>query len=218
MFIFDCNGVLVDSEAIVANVAATELTRAGFAVSPEIIGRFFTGRRPIDMLVDIETATQRKLPPNFAKTLASATLRRLKVELRATAHVEHALTWLRGPKCVASSSPLDRVRVSLESTGILRFFEPFLFSASDVPRGKPAPDLFLHVAAKMRVKPADCIVVEDSPAGVSAAHAAGMVPIGFIGGSHTSPSLGAQLTSAGARAVIADMRALKSTVVALRGW
>jgi HAD superfamily hydrolase (TIGR01509 family) len=170
------------------------------------------------MLVDIETATQRKLPPNFAKTLASATLRRLKVELRATAHVEHALTWLRGPKCVASSSPLDRVRVSLESTGILRFFEPFLFSASDVPRGKPAPDLFLHVAAKMRVKPADCIVVEDSPAGVSAAHAAGMVPIGFIGGSHTSPSLGAQLTSAGARAVIADMRALKSTVVALRGW
>jgi len=96
VFIFDCNGVLVDSEAIVANVAATELTRAGFAVSPEIIGRFFTGRRPIDMLVDIETATQRKLPPNFAKTLASATLRRLKVELRATAHVEHALTGCAG--------------------------------------------------------------------------------------------------------------------------
>jgi beta-phosphoglucomutase-like phosphatase (HAD superfamily) len=208
VFIFDCNGVLVDSETIVANVAATELTRAGFAVSPEIIGRFFAGRRPVDMLVDIETATQRKLPPNFAKTLAAATLRRLKVELRATAHVEHALTWLRGPKCVASSSPLDRVRVSLESTGILRFFEPYLFSASDVPRGKPAPDLFLHVAAKMRV----------NPAGVSAAHAAGMVPIGFIGGSHTNPSLGAHLTSAGARAVIADMRALKSTVVALRGW
>ena len=66
MFIFDCNGVLVDSEAIVANVAATELTRAGFAVSPEIIARFFAGRRPIDMLADIETATQRKLPPNFA--------------------------------------------------------------------------------------------------------------------------------------------------------
>ena len=110
MFIFDCNGVLVDSETIVANVAATELTRAGFAVSPEIIGRFFAGRRPIDMLVDIETATQRKLPPNFATTLAAATLRRLKLELRATAHVEHALTWLRGPKCVASSSPLDRVR------------------------------------------------------------------------------------------------------------
>jgi HAD superfamily hydrolase (TIGR01509 family) len=218
VFIFDCNGVLVDSESIVANVAAAELTRAGFAVSPDIIARFFAGRRPADMIADIETATQRNLPPNFAQTLAAATLRQLRAELRVTAHVEHALTWLRGPKCVASSSPLDRVRTSLESTGLLRFFDPYLFSASDVPLGKPAPDLFLHVAARMRVQPADCIVVEDSPAGVTAAHAAGMVPIGFIGGSHTSPSLGAQLTKAGARAVIADMRALKSTVVALRGW
>ena len=169
------------------------MTRAGFAVSPEIVARFFTGRRPADMLADIEAATKRKLPPNFASVLAGATLRRLRAELRATAHVEHALTWLRGPKCVASSSPLDRVRLSLESTGLLRFFDPYLFSASDVPRGKPAPDLFLHVAAKMHVAPGDCIVVEDSPAGVAAAHAAGMMPIGFIGGSHTNPTLGAQL-------------------------
>jgi HAD superfamily hydrolase (TIGR01509 family) len=218
VFIFDCNGVLVDSESIVAEVASHELTRAGFAVSPEIVGRFFAGRRPTDMIADIEAATQRRLPPNFATVLAGATLRRLRIELRATAHVEHALTWLRGPKCVASSSPIDRVRTSLESTGLLRFFDPYLFSASDVPHGKPAPDLFLYVAAKMRVQPADCIVVEDSPAGVSAAHAAGMAPIGFIGGSHTNPSLGAQLIAAGARAVVADMRALKSTVVALRGW
>jgi HAD superfamily hydrolase (TIGR01509 family) len=218
VFIFDCNGVLVDSEAIVAEVAANELTRAGFAVEPEIIARFFAGRRPIDMLADIENATQCALPPNFASMLAAATLRRLKAELRATAHVEHALTWLRGPKCVASSSPRDRIRASLECTGIIRFFEPYLFSASDVPNGKPAPDLFLHAAAKMDVKPEDCIVVEDSPAGVSAAYAAGMAPIGFIGGSHTNPNLGADLTRAGARAVIADMRALKSTVVALRGF
>jgi HAD superfamily hydrolase (TIGR01509 family) len=218
LFIFDCNGVLVDSEAIVAQVAASELTRVGFAVSPDIISRFFAGRRPIDMLVDIEAATLRTLPVGFAKTLANATLKRIKAELRATAHVEHALTWLRGPKCVASSSPLDRVRISLESTGLIRFFEPHLFSANEVPNGKPAPDLFLYVAAKMRTKPEDCIVVEDSPAGVAAAHAAGMVPIGFIGGSHINPNQGAQLTKAGARAVIADMRALKSTVVALRGF
>jgi HAD superfamily hydrolase (TIGR01509 family) len=218
VFIFDCNGVLVDSEAIAATVAAQELTRAGFSVSPEIIARFFAGRRPSDMLADVEAATQRKLPPNFAAVLAAATIRRLRAELRATAHVEHALTWLRGPKCVASSSPLDRIRLSLESTGLLRFFDPYLFSAGDVPHGKPAPDLFLLAAAKMRVAPADCIVIEDSPAGVSAAAAAGMVPVGFIGGSHTNPGLGAHLTSAGARAVIADMRALKSTVVALRGW
>jgi HAD superfamily hydrolase (TIGR01509 family) len=218
VYIFDCNGVLVDSEAIVANVASQELTRAGFAVAPEVIARFFAGRRPVDMLADIEAATKRRLPPNFAANLAGATMRRLRAELRATSHVEHALTWLRGPKCVASSSPLERIRLSLESTGLLRFFDPYLFSASDVPDGKPAPDLFLYAAGRMRVQPSECIVVEDSPAGVTAAHAAGMVPIGFIGGSHSNPNLGAQLTQAGARAVIADMRALKSTVVALRGW
>ena len=119
------------------------------------------------MLTELETATQRKLPANFASLLAATTLQKLRRELRATAHVAYALTWLRGPKCVASSSPLDRVRVSLEATGLLGYFDPHLFSASEVPRGKPAPDLFEYVARKMTVKPADCIVVEDSPAGVS---------------------------------------------------
>ena len=217
MIIFDCNGVLVDSEAIAATVTAQELSRAGFAVEPEIVARFFAGRRPADMLAEVEAATQRKLPDNFTATLAAATMRQLRAELRATAHMAYALSWLRGPKCVASSSTLDRVRVSLEITGLLKFFDPYLFSASDVPRGKPAPDLFLHVAKKMYVQPADCLVVEDSPAGVAAAHAAGMTPIGFIGGNHAGANLGAELTAAGARAVIADMRALKSTVVALRG-
>src|SRR5207253_4583078 len=189
VLIFDCNGVLVDSEAIAATVAAQELTQAGFVVAPEVIARFFAGRRPVDMLADIEAATRRKLPPNFAAVLAAAILRRVRAELRSTDHMEYALSWLRGPKCVASSSPIDRVRTSLESTGLLRFFEPNLFTASDVPRGKPAPDLFLYAAAKMRVQPSHCIVVEDSPAGVAAATAAGMTSIGFIGGSHASADL-----------------------------
>jgi HAD superfamily hydrolase (TIGR01509 family) len=216
--IFDCNGVLVDSEALSTSIVSQEFIRAGFALTPDIVARYFTGRRPTDMFTEVEIAAGRKLPPDFAATVATATLRRFREELRATKHAAYALSWLRGPKCVASSSPLDRVRASLDATGLMRFFDPYLFSANDVPNGKPAPDLFLYVAAKMRVQPSECIVVEDSPAGVSAAHAAGMVPIGFIGGSHTNPNLGAQLTQAGARAVIADMRALKSTVVALRGF
>lgn len=218
MLIFDCNGVLVDSEAIAASVAAEELTRSGFAITPEIVTRHFVGRRPVDMLAAVAAATKRKLPPNFAATLAAATLRPLRAEVRATAHVVHALTWLRGRKCVASSAPLDRVRVSLDVTGLLRYFDPYLFSASDVAQGKPAPDLFLRAARKMHVEPSECIVVEDSAAGVAAAVAAGMTPIDFIGGSHSTTNHGAQLTNAGARAVIADMRALKSTVVALRGY
>ncbi len=218
MVIFDCNGVLVDSEPMAAAVVAEEFTRAGFPLTPEIIVRYFTGRRPADMFAAVEAATRRKLPSNFGALVAAATLRRFRVELRPMPHMAYALTWLRGPKCVASSSTLDRIRVSLETTDLVRFFEPYLFSASDVPNGKPAPDLLLHAAAKMRVAPADCIVVEDSAAGVAAAYAAGMTPIGFVGGSHADASTGANLMAAGARTIIADMRALKSTIVALRGW
>jgi HAD superfamily hydrolase (TIGR01509 family) len=144
-------------------------------------------------------------------------LKRLRAELRAIPHARHALTWLRGPKCVASSSAWDRIRASLEITGLARFFD-FTFSASDVPNGKPAPDLFLHAASRIGVQASDCIVIEDSPAGVTAATAAGMTAIGFVGGSHASAQLGEQLTRAGARAIVADLRHLKSTVVAIRGW
>ena len=218
MVIFDCNGVLVDGEPIAAAVAAQEFVRAGFPITPEIIARYFTGRRPADMFTTVEQATGRKLPPDFTAKVAAATLQRFRAELRTTPHVSHALTWLRGPKCVCSSSSLDRVRLSLEITGLLRFFEPNLFSASDVAHGKPAPDLFLRAAARTGVAPSDCIVVEDSPAGVSAAQAAGMTPIGYVGASHAGADLGAKLLAAGARTVISDMRVLKSTVVALRGW
>jgi HAD superfamily hydrolase (TIGR01509 family) len=216
--IFDCNGVLVDGEPIANAVAADEFVRVGIPMTAELVARFFAGRRPADMFAATEKVTGRKLPPNFATTVAAATLRRFRAELRSTPHAGYALTWLRGPKCVASSSPLDRIRVSLETTGLLRFFEPRLFSASDVPHGKPAPDLFLRAAAKSGVQASDCIVVEDSPAGGPAAAAAGMTAIGFLGGTHAGPELGPALIAAGARTVIADMRMLKETVVAIRGW
>jgi HAD superfamily hydrolase (TIGR01509 family) len=217
VIIFDCNGVLVDSEPIAAAVAADELTRVGIPITPELVTRYFFGRRSADMFAAIEAATRRKLPVDFAARLATATSTRLRAELRALPHAAYALTWLRGPKCVASSSSLDRIRVSLETTGLARFFD-HVFSASDVANGKPAPDVFLHAAARMGVAGRDCIVVEDSPAGVSAAAAAGMTAIGFVGGSHAGGELGAELIMAGARSIVADLRHLKRTVVALRGW
>lgn len=218
MIIFDCNGVLVDSEPIATAVAAQEFQRIGIRVTPELMARYFTGRRPADMFAEIEEAVGQPLPPHFVAKVAKATLLRLRTELRATPHVAYALSWLRGPKSVASSSPLDRVRLSLEVTDLLRFFEPNVFSASGDAAGKPRPDLFLRVAANVGIAPQDCIVVEDSAAGICAAVAAGMKSIGYVGGSHAALNLGAELKMAGARAVIADMRALKSTVVALRGY
>ena len=218
MVIFDCNGVLVDSETLATSIVSQEFIRAGFALTPDIVARYFTGRRPADMFADVEQASGRKLPPDFAATVTSATLRRFRVELRASKHASYALSWLRGPKCVASSSSLDRIRVSLETTDLIRFFEPNLFSAGDVRNGKTAPDLFLHASAKMGVQPGDCIVVEDSPVGVAAGVAAGMTVIGFVGGTHAGSQLASHLRTAGARVVISDMRALKSTIVDLRGW
>jgi beta-phosphoglucomutase-like phosphatase (HAD superfamily) len=218
MVIFDCNGVLVDSEPLASAIVSQEFMRAGFALTPDVIARYFTGRRPADMFRDVETAAGRKLPADFAAKVMAVTLIRFRAELRATQYMSHALSWLRGPKCVASSSTLERMRVSLESTDLIRFFEPNLFSAGDVTNGKPAPDLFLHVSAKTGVKPADCIVVEDSAVGVAAGVAAGMKVIGFIGGSHAGVRLADQLRTAGARTVISDMRALKGTIIDLRGW
>ncbi len=218
MVIFDCNGVLVDSEQLATAIVSQEFQRAGFALTADIVARYFTGRRPADMFAEVETAARRKLPDNFATAVNAAVLKRFRAELRSTKHIAYALSWLRGPKCVASSSSLDRIRVSLETTDLIRYFEPYLFSGNDVTNGKPAPDLFLHAASKMGVPPSDCIVVEDSPVGVGAGVAAGMTVIGFVGGSHAGPQLGHHLRAAGAHAVITDMRALKSTIIDLRGW
>lgn len=218
MVIFDCNGVLVDSEPLATAVVSQEFMRAGFPLTPDIVARYFTGRRPADMFSEVEIAAGRKLPADFATTVAREILRRFRNELRATSHATHALSWLRGPKCVASSSSIERIRLSLESTDLLRFFEPYLFSAGDVSHGKPAPDLFLHAARVMGVEPANCIVVEDSAVGVTAGVAAGMTVIGFVGGSHAGSRLDAHLHAAGAHRVITDLRALKSTIVDLRGW
>ena len=188
MVIFDCNGVLVDSEPLATAIVSQEFMRAGFPLTPDIVAHYFTGRRPADMFAEVEIAARRKLPTDFAATVASAILRRFRAELRATAHMTYALSWLRGPKCVASSSslrPHPRQPGEHRPDPLLRALSVF---GDDVANGKPAPDLFLHAAAKMHVQPADCIVVEDSPVGVAAGVAAGMTVIGFVGGSHAGPS------------------------------
>lgn len=219
MVIFDCNGVLVDSEPIANAVLADAFQQAGVALTADAVAREFHGRRMLDICAAVEVAAKRKLPADFAATVAATTLQRLRVELRPVPHAARALAWIRGPKAVASSSAIDRIRLSLEITGLLRFFEPWLFSASYVTKGKPAPQLFLFAAERLQVDPADCIVVEDSAAGVAAAHAAGMRPIGFVGRSRTDEdSLARDLAGAGAHAVIADLRALHSAIIDLRGW
>ena len=218
LVIFDCNGVLVDSEPIAAAVLADAFKRIGITVTADAVLRRFQGRRPSDIFATIAAATKTAIPSSLPGEVATETLRRLRNELRAVAHAAHALTWIRGPKAVASSSSPERIRLSLEVTGLIRFFETRLYSASSVQKGKPAPDLLLLAAARNEVDPAQCIVVEDSPPGIAAASAAGMMPIGFVGGSDTPGQLAAELQARGARSVVADMRSLKSAITELRGW
>ncbi len=218
MVIFDCNGVLVDSEPSAAAVLSEALGRIGIKLSATGVMRRFHGRRPADVFAAIQSATGKTLPPDFVAFVAAQTLRRLRSELRPIAHAAHALTWIRGPKAVASSSPPERIRTSLEVTGLMRFFDPRCFSASAVRKGKPAPDLLLLAAARCEVEPSACIVVEDSAPGIAAAAAAGMKPIGFVGGSPAPGRLAAELLATGARTIVADMRALKSAIADLRGW
>jgi HAD superfamily hydrolase (TIGR01509 family) len=216
--IFDCNGVLVDSEPIANAVLADAFRLAGVALTADSLARRFHGRRTSDIFAAVEAAMKRQLPADFPTTVAAETLRRLRAELRPVPHAAHALAWIRGPKAVASSSSIDRIRLSLEATDLLRFFEPRLFSANYVANGKPAPDLFLLAADRLQVDPADCVVVEDSAAGVAGATAAGMRAIGFVGRSRAEGRLARDLVGAGARAVIADMRALTGAIIDLRGW
>jgi HAD superfamily hydrolase (TIGR01509 family) len=162
LVIFDCNGVLVDSEPIAAAVLSDAFKGIGVAISADTVARRFQGRRPSDIFATVEAATNTRIPPNFPGEVAAETLRRLRTELRAIAHAAHALTWIRGPKAVASSSSPERIHLSLEVTNLIRFFETRLFSASSVYKGKPAPDVFLLAAARSQADPSQCIVVEDS--------------------------------------------------------
>ena len=217
MVIFDCNGVLVDSEPIASVVLAAAFSRVGVTLTPETVAREFHGRRTADIFVAVEKTTKRSLPPNFAAGCGGDTAA-FPRRAAPIPHAAHALTWIRGPKAVASSSAPDRIRTSLEVTGLMRFFESRLFSATHVADGKPAPDLFLAAAIQLEVAPADCIVVEDSVPGIAAAKAAGMTAVGFIGSPHAGGRMGPELMAAGARTVIADMRTLASTIIELRGW
>lgn len=213
LVIFDLDGVLVDSEPISCRVTASALTEVGIQLSEAAVRDRFLGMSTVEMLQEIEAEHGCRLPEFFQKTLRERILNDFEHELEPIAGVPVLLDALAVNRCVASSSHPDRIRRSLELTGLLDRLAPHLFSATMVSRGKPAPDLFLLAATEMRADPASCLVVEDSEAGVRAGKAAGMTVFGFTGGSHVRPETqGPRLEAAGADAVFTDMVALTGLV------
>jgi HAD superfamily hydrolase (TIGR01509 family) len=211
--IFDCDGVLIDSEMIACRAEAACLTAFGIDMSADEILDRYLGIGMATMLADLVGRlghTLPSLPPDFADTLRQQVAVAFQAELQPMPGIEALLQALPGARCVASGSAPERLRHSLGLTGLLPYFDPHVFSATQVGRGKPAPDLFLFAAHRMQAAPATCVVIEDSVAGVQAAVAAGMRVIGFTGGSHCRPGHAARLRAAGASAVCDDVRGLQA--------
>jgi HAD superfamily hydrolase (TIGR01509 family) len=208
LLIFDCDGVLIDSEIIACRVDAECLTEAGFSITADEVAENFVGVSSAQMFAWIEHRHGRKLPDDFPRTLKARLQSAFASELKPMPGVAQVLDMMPTARCVASSSYPDRLSFTLGHTGLLDYFVPHIFSATMVRRGKPAPDLFLYAAAQMGIEPRDCLVIEDSRAGVEAANAAGMRVLGFIGGAHCRPDHADRLRNAGANAIFSDMREL----------
>jgi HAD superfamily hydrolase (TIGR01509 family) len=182
LIIFDCDGVLVDSEPISNALLAECLTAVGLPTTTEQCVERYMGGSLAAAVADAERRLGRRLPERFAADFNAACFAVFDEELEAVAGIEALLDSLDGvPTCVASSGAHEKLRRTLGRTGLLPRFEGRIFSASDVARGKPAPDLFLHAAERMGADPARCAVIEDSPMGVAAAVAAGMSVFGYAG-------------------------------------
>jgi HAD superfamily hydrolase (TIGR01509 family) len=218
LVIFDCDGVLVDSETISVSVLTEIVRKAGVDIGEEQAYRLFLGRS----VGAVEDALRKEFALTLTKAqldgIRSETFRRFRGELKPMAGVAEALSRLQTRRCVASSSSLERIRLSLSLTGLLEMLDPHIYSASMVARGKPAPDLFLHAAKGMGVRPEDCVVVEDSPAGIDAARRAGMSVFAFAGGSHAAhAALERELEALRPDRIFSDMRMLPELVAKTGG-
>ncbi len=184
LVIFDCDGVLVDSENLSVAVLTEVIQRAGGAVEEHHIFDRFLGRSMASAKQILEQEFGFLFTQAHDGEMREALFQRFRTELQPVPGVAQVLRALPVATCVASSSSPERIRLSLEVTGLLPLLDPHIFSAAMVEHGKPAPDLFLHAARSMGVAPEACAVVEDSPVGIAAAKAAGMRALAFTGGSH----------------------------------
>ncbi|GAB4540621.1 MAG: HAD family hydrolase [Parvularculaceae bacterium] len=209
--IFDCDGVLVDSEVLAIDAARTALAEISFEFSKEEFAERFIGLNDgafhKALCAEHEARFGARLPEGFFERLISERRARHR-EMRPVAGAELALRAAPQRRAVASSTRAQYLEGKLKRAGLWDLVAPHIYSADLVARGKPAPDIFLYAAAMLDVPPEACLVIEDSVNGVRAGRAAGMQVWGFIGGGHASDATGAQLRDAGAQIVIEDMRAL----------
>ncbi len=215
LVIFDCDGVLVDSEVLEHAIDAELLAPYGYVATVEELIDLFVGIARRDMYATVFGELGREVPPGLLEERERLVWDRCHSDLAAITGVHVALDGLGGVrKCVASSSTPEKLALKLQSTDLTPYFSPHIFSTALVAHGKPAPDIYLYAAHTVGVPAADCIVIEDSPHGIAGARAARMTVFGFIGGGHATPALGASLKAAGARHIVSAMADLPKLLLA----
>jgi HAD superfamily hydrolase (TIGR01509 family) len=212
LIVFDCDGVLVDSERLSIRVDAMLLERLGWPMAEAEIVERFVGRSDADMRAEIERHIGGPIPPDIEEEFGRLYLETFAAELAPVDGIREALDAIPTPRCVASSGDHEKIRRNLALTGLAGYFGDRMFSATDVVHGKPAPDLFLLAAETLGADPARCAVVEDSAYGIEAALAAGMRPFGYAGG--VTPA--GRLVRPGV-GVFTDMRELPGLLEAAAG-
>jgi HAD superfamily hydrolase (TIGR01509 family) len=208
LVIFDCDGVVVDSERIAHETFGAFIGSLGAHLTDAEMIERFSGLRLSECMAMVEQITGRPAPPGALERYIEERDRVLRERIEPIEGVRDVVEGLTVPYCIASSGSHDKMRITLGTTGLLPLFEGRIFSAWDVARGKPAPDVFLHAAERMGVAPARCVVIEDSVNGVLAGRAAGMTVLGFV-----RLMSAAQLLKAGASHAFADMRELPALLV-----
>ena len=213
--IYDCDGTLIDSEHIAGTVCAEALTKLGYPITMLEFNARFTGVPAADTWKILRGELPFALPEGFNAALDAEIHRRIATDVTVVPGVVEAVNAIAGRRAVASSTRRDALLRNLKNTGLDVLFGEHIYSASQVARGKPAPDVFLLAACMIGVDPGHAVVIEDSVMGVRAARRAGMRVIGFTGATHGMPGIGQRLSEAGAIDVIEDMQALPASVARL---
>ncbi|HET7717594.1 MAG TPA: HAD-IA family hydrolase [Bauldia sp.] len=220
LYMFDCDGVLVDSEVIAAVVDSEHLAEVGFRISPQDVIRRFAGLTSVDIVEIVQSEIGRPLAPDFLKEQKEELDRRLAAEVEAVPGAHELLDRIDGPICVCSNSSTERLRITMGRTRLWDRFKPYIFSAGEVGTRKPKPDpnVYRYALEQFRCDPRDAVVIEDSVFGVTAAREAGARVIGFTGASHAWPGLADLLTEAGAETVVHRLADIPKVTEALAAW
>lgn len=220
LIIFDCDGVLVDSEILAAQVEIEIFAEHGFEISIEEFSERFAGMTNQDILREVSDELDKALPESLNDDIEARIDDKIVNELNAISGVHQMLDRLDNPRCICSNSGIDRLNISLKRTDLFERFKPYIYSATEVgsKESKPSPNVFLHAANELEADPAQTIVLEDSAHGIKGAVAAGMRVVGFTGASHSYPSHAEKLMEAGAETTINMLSDFPAVVDAFKSW